>query len=52
MVAYTCILCDLPHTGEPGELARNGPVCQACTREGKRLVAKLRRKRKKKRGKR
>jgi len=50
--AYVCILCDDVHTGEPSELARNGPVCGKCASECKSLNARLKKKRKKKRGKR
>jgi len=46
-MSWTCILCDLPHEGEPAERAKNGPVCRACVADDKRLVAKLRKTRKK-----
>ncbi len=42
-MSWQCILCDLPHEGEPAELARNGPVCRQCVQEGKKLAAKLKR---------
>ncbi len=46
-MTYTCILCDLPHTGEPALRPRNGPVCGACAKEGKARAGRLRKQRKK-----